>query len=322
MTANPPLPNYLSHERLHLKVSKRNQALARTLDNTIRMLIKPAFAWFPGIRLQRGWIELIAKVNHINRAAKRTQSRIGGVLVEIHTGPNYEAGDGATLLYLHGGGYCLGSARTHRSIASHLAVAANAKVVVPDYRLAPENPFPAGLEDVLNVYLALLKDHTGCHRLFVGGDSAGGGLSLALARELHEKQAALPAGLILYSPWVNQQTESNRFGREENMLPSNWLQRCSQNYAGKQLQNPKVSPILGDWRWLPPLEVQAGSKEGLVAQIIAFCDRLVDQGCQVYYREYAEMWHVFQLQVGLIAEADHAIKSSAEFIQAQLDAVK
>jgi acetyl esterase/lipase len=222
-----------------------------------------------------------------------------------------------TVLYLHGGAYCVGSPATHRAIASHIARRTAARIFVADYRLAPEHPFPAALEDAVAAYRALLRGGASSQRCAIIGDSAGGGLAVATALRLRELGEPLPAALVLFSPWVDL-GEPDR-GIEpagEAMLSRAWTAECARLYlGGHHSGDPLASPINGDLRGLPPTLVQVGQDELLLADSRRLYSALAAAGVPVELQEYPRRWHVFQLNAGMLADADRALVSVARFLR-------
>src|SRR5436305_9723319 len=184
----------------------------------------------------------------------------------------------AALLYLHGGGYCIGSPRTHRALATRLAAAAGVAAYVPDYRLAPEHPHPAALDDALAAYRALLDAGFAAGRILVAGDSAGGGLALALAMALPDAGEPAPAAVGMICPWLDLAPDHAggrpASGRDALLTPGA-LTAWARAYAdGRGPQHPAVSPLHGDLRGLPPLvlhsagdDVLAGDAERLTQRV-------------------------------------------------------
>lgn len=233
------------------------------------------------------------------------------------------AADGAdpgwSVLYLHGGGYCIGSPATAQLLAAHLSAAAGAPVVVPDYRLAPEHPHPAALDDTEAAWRALAEE-SGAERVVVAGDSAGGGLAVALAQRLRDQGRAVPAALALVSPWLDLAADrraDERLVRRDPMLSPAWLEACAAAYAGgRPLTDPGVSPLRGSLAGLPPVLVIAGADDVLVGDADRFVRAARDAGGQVDYIRVPGLWHVYPTQVGLLAEADRAVEHLAAFVEA------
>lgn len=284
--------------------------MAIALRNTLRLLLKPALSPRWPLRWQRRWLDILSGIGRLPRGIARRDGTEAGVAVERWEERAAVARPAGTLLFLHGGAYCVGSPRTHRALAAWLARASGMPVVVPDYRLAPEHPFPAALEDALAVYDALSAQGP----VLLAGDSAGGGLALALALQLRERDRTSPIGLVLLSPWVDL-----RAARQpppvpgEAMLTAAWMQACAAHYSAGAVDDPRVSPLLADLRGLPPVLVQCGTDELLCVQARALHAAL--QAAEVDSTlEVAEgRWHVYQLHAGQLPSADAAVARIAAF---------
>lgn len=230
-----------------------------------------------------------------------------------------EAGGAAspalTFLYLHGGGYCVGSPVTHRALTGHLAARCNARVFAADYRLAPEHPFPAAVDDAVAAYSGLLAQGIPAHDLVIAGDSAGGGLSVAAAVRLRELGVPLPRALVLFSPWTDLSLEQAPPPPPgEIMLTLPWITACARAYvAAGDPHHPLASPVNADLGGLPPTLVQVGTDEILLGDSRRLCQRLQAAGVAARLEEYPRRWHVFQVNAGVLADADRAIDSVAAF---------
>ncbi|MEZ5383095.1 MAG: alpha/beta hydrolase [Microthrixaceae bacterium] len=205
--------------------------------------------------------------------------------------------DERLLLYLHGGGYIAGSPRTHRSLVGSLASSMGAAAFVPQYRLAPEHPFPAALDDVRAVYDELVRRGYG-DRLVVAGDSAGGGLATALMVDRRDAGGAMPQRLALLSPWVDltgpiPEAVLDREATDVVMAPHQ-IRAAARAYAGDQLDHPAVSPLRADLAGLPPTLIQVGSAEllGLEGELLS--DKLRAAGVEAALEIWNSMAHVFQ----------------------------
>jgi acetyl esterase/lipase len=222
----------------------------------------------------------------------------------------------ATILYLHGGGFRLGSARGWAGFASRLAVAAEARIVVVDYRLAPEWPFPAALHDAASVYQALIDEDAG--PLFVGGDSAGGGLAASLA-VASRGQALMPRGLILISPWLDltlrAETWSTRAATDR-FFPREAAQVAAEGYLqGHAGDDPLASPLLADAVGLPPVLLFAGEAEALLGDAIAFAERLALAHVTVEAHFVAAMQHVWPVLFPDLPESGAALEAVSAFVR-------
>jgi acetyl esterase/lipase len=212
-------------------------------------------------------------------------------------------------LLFHGGGYASGSIATHRRFAGHLAVAVGMEVLMLDYRLAPEHPYPAALDDGVRAYAALLALGSAPHELVLVGDSAGGGLALAVALQLAQQSVPMPAGVAVASPWVDLNSASMRAGGEESsQLSVDALDTMAQWYLnGRPADDPLASPLRGDLSVLPPLLIQVGAAEVLLVQSRLLAERATSAGALVTLEIWPEMFHVFQMGAGRFPEADAAV---------------
>jgi epsilon-lactone hydrolase len=239
-----------------------------------------------------------------------------GVRAEVVTAS--EVRPDRTILHFHGGGYCVGSPRVLRTWAAHLSAQAACRVVMPDYRLAPTHPHPAGLDDARAVMDALLGEVAPAS-IVVSGDSAGGGLALALTLALRDAGESLPAGCMLASPWLDLSRDRRAVPglvRRELVLTPDWLEACALAYAPRaDWAAPSVSPLLAGHGGLPPLLIQAGSDELLAPDAERLAASASAAGTDVTYTRWPGMWHDFVLEPGLVAAADSAIAQAAWFVE-------
>ena len=220
------------------------------------------------------------------------------------------------ILYCHGGGYTSGSFRYARSITNKLASSTSMDVLSFDYRLAPENPYPASLEDAMKVWDHLMYHGYGARDIIIAGDSAGGNLALALTLKLKEQGRLLPRGLVLFSPWTDL-TMSGKSHKEkaelDPILSAEYLQRCRESYAPEmELKNPLISPVFGDFTGFPPTYIQVGTNEILLSDSTKLQRQLQKYHVPVKMEYYPGMWHVFQMSP--LKTAYNAMDQVAEFI--------
>ena len=179
-----------------------------------------------------------------------------------------KAHESSVILYVHGGGYCVGSVNTHRCIASYIANASRAKILLMDYRLAPEHPFPAAIEDVVHVYRWLLTQGFSNKHIVIAGDSAGGGITVSTLLYLKQTGDSLPAAAVCLSPWVDMEMtgESHKAKADvDAIIEKGVLEQMAKAYAGDSSPNdPFISPIHSDLSGLPPMLIQAGTAEVLL----------------------------------------------------------
>lgn len=229
-----------------------------------------------------------------------------------------EASDEKVMLYLHGGGYVSGSIQSHRVLCIPLAEHTGVRILTPEYRLAPEHPFPAALEDVLSVYLWLLEQGYESKNIFLAGDSAGGGLSLAAVLSLREKGKKLPAGLICISPWADMSLSGDTYRTNEKSEPvlnieslSEWAAAYADRSKHRDLL---VSPVYADYQDFPPLLIQVGSEEVLLDDARMIAEKAKAAGVDVSLSVYEGMWHVWHTFGTSLPEARVAFEEIKQFV--------
>jgi epsilon-lactone hydrolase len=221
------------------------------------------------------------------------------------------------VLYVHGGGFTLGSSRTVRDLLSRLALASNARVLSVDYRLAPEHPWPAGLEDVRAVWRAALAEH-GPKQIVLAGDSAGGNLVLSLLIELRDRREALPAGAVLLSPWVDLACTAASFQANAgvDVLERDAAFREAARYAGGgDPGQPSLSPLRADLAGLPPLYLQAGGAELFRDDVVALAERARAVGVRATLDVFDDQVHDFQAFGAMSRISVEAISRIGEAVQ-------
>lgn len=276
-----------------------------------RRCLDPALPW----QVQRTRLDQLTRNSLLPRGTTIAEQAIGGVRAEVVSAraPDSQR----TVIHFHGGGYCLGSARMARSWAAHLSARAGCRVVLPEYRLAPEHPYPAALEDACAVMTAL-AGQARRDMIVVSGDSAGGGLALALVLRMRDEGQEPPAGCILLSPWLDLGRDRRAVPglvRRDVLLSPGWLGACAHAYADPSAwADPPVSPLRAAHSGLPPLLIQAGADELLApdAGLLAASASAAD--VDVTYTKWPRMWHDFALQPGMLAAADSALAQSAWFV--------
>lgn len=234
-----------------------------------------------------------------------------------------KAANNKVLLYLHGGAYLVGSCRTHRQLVSHIARAAGINALVPEYRLAPEHPFPAAIEDAIAVYGWLLASGYDSADIFIAGDSAGGGLTVATLLSLRHAGMPMPAAVVLLSPFLDITASGESAITRADQDP--WFDAkdvhiVADNYcgAGADLKNPLISPVFANVAGLPPALIQVGDDEILLSDSTRFADKMKDAGLDVEIEIWPEMWHVFQLFIGKMPESRRAINRIGEYMRARM----
>jgi phosphinothricin tripeptide acetyl hydrolase len=225
-----------------------------------------------------------------------------------------------TVLYLHGGGYVIGSSRSHRHLAAAIARAAGGAALVPDYRRAPEHRFPAAVEDAVAVYRGLLDDHGAAPgAVAIAGDSAGGGLTVATLLALREAGVPLPAAAVLISPWTDltcsQPSHATRAAVDP-IVDASLLARMAAAYLGPaDARAPLASPLHGDLRGLPPLLVQVGSDEVLLDDATLLVARARAAGVEATLEVWDRMVHVWHWFLPMLDEAPAAVGRIGAFVR-------
>ena len=276
-----------------------------------RRVLDPALAW----EVQRSRFDQVMRTSLMPRGTSVTASMLDGVPAEVVTAAT--ARPGRTVVHFHGGGYCLGSARMMRTWAARLSAQAGCQVVVPEYRLAPGHAYPAALDDARAALNALLTEADPASIVF-SGDSAGGGLALALILAMRDAGDPLPAGCILMSPWLDLTIDRRArpaLVRKDLLLSPSWLEACATAYADpSQWRDTKVSPLRAGHKGLPPLLIQAASDDLLAPDAELLATSAATAGADVTYTRWPEMWHDFALLPGFLSAADSALSQSAWFV--------
>lgn len=222
------------------------------------------------------------------------------------------------ILYCHGGGYTCGSINYARVLASKLSLYTGLSVFSFEYRLSPENPYPAAIEDALSVWDYLMRKGYGAREIILAGDSAGGNLALELCLKLKGADRFLPAGVVLMSPWTDM-TMSGASYEEclaiDPMLTPEYIEACKRAYApeNEDFSTPEFSPVFGDFKGFPPVLVQVGTNEILRSDSELLIEKLTECGVFAELEVYEDSWHVFQ-QLPL-KRSTKALNSAGTFIQ-------
>lgn len=233
--------------------------------------------------------------------------------------------DPATVVYyLHGGGYTIGSINSHRSMISRISRASGARALAIDYRLAPENPYPAGLEDALTAYRWLLAQGVESGQIVIAGDSAGGGLAVATLIALRDAGDPLPAAACLISPWTDMQATGESVKTRADLDP---MIRVDEEYTaanaylnGHDPRDPLVSPIYADLRGLPPMLIQVGDHEVLLDDSTRLEKKAKADGVDATLEVWDEMFHVWHFFASMLPEGQQAIDRIGEYIRRHVPA--
>lgn len=228
---------------------------------------------------------------------------------------------GRVVLYLHGGGYVIGSPRSHRHLAAAIAAAGHASALLLDYRLAPEHPYPAAVDDATAAYRWLLEQGVAPGHVVIGGDSAGGGLTVATLLALRDARLPLPAGGICISPWVDLTFSGASYRTRAAVDPivkRPGIDEMARAYLGATAaQTPLASPLFADLRGLPPLLIHVGSDEVLLDDAVQLADRAKTAGVDATLEVWDRMIHVWHWFLPMLDEAQGAVDGIGRFIQSR-----
>ncbi|MBY8880142.1 alpha/beta hydrolase [Actinacidiphila acidipaludis] len=289
------------------------------LDALLRSAPRPETR--PGVEEQRrGFAEAMTRPAPDGVATRRTE--LGG-RPALELEPAGASGHGR-LLYLHGGGYVIGSAGTHAGLAGELARRTGLRAISPDYRLAPEHPFPAAVDDGLAAYRELLAAGADPAALVLAGDSAGGGLAVATLLAARAAGLPQPAAVVLFSPWADLTASGASMRSKEEADPifaADDIHAYADLYVGAgDRTQPLASPVFADLAGLPPLLIQAGSNEVLLDDAVRLAARAGADEVEVTLEIAPGLPHVFQHHYGRLEEADAALSRAAAFLTSHLTA--
>ncbi|MCW2755053.1 MAG: bah 1 [Marmoricola sp.] len=272
-----------------------------------RWSLRPGTTWDQ----RRWWSALAARVGRVPAGVRVEKGRLGDLVCEITTPPNVRAS--LELLYLHGGGWTGGSPASHRSLVARLAALTGIRTWSIDYRLAPEHPFPAALEDCVAAYQALLD--AGHERIVVAGDSAGGGLTASLGLAVRDRGLVAPAALGMLCPVVDvtRSALERVVDSHREPLTGRVLTEMFDAYVGTHdRSDPLLSPLYADLAGLPPVVLDSSAEDLLGDQDVAFGRAISAAGGTLDHRHYPGLWHVFQALAGIWPVATEALESFAD----------
>lgn len=265
---------------------------------------------------QRAGIDAMAAMNPLPADVQLTPVVANGVPAEWIGVPG--ADSGRVVLYVHGGGYVIGSLTSHRELVARIARAANARGLSVDYRLAPEHPFPAAVDDGVAAYRWLLSQGVSPSGIVIAGDSAGGGLTLATLVALKEAGDPLPAAGVCLSPWVDLEGIGDSMTSRDAIDPmvhkAGLAQMAAHYLNGADPRTPLAAPLYAELAGLPPLLIQVGSAETLFDDSTRIAARARAAGVDVTFEEWPELFHVFQA-ISVLPEARQATDKIGAFIQ-------
>ena len=268
------------------------------------------------IQEQRQAMENAAKMMSLPGSVTIQAETVNGLYTEWLT-PENEISD-SVILYLHGGGYAIGSVNTHRAMVARIAKASRTKAWLIDYRLAPEYPFPAALDDATGAYQHLLNSGYSHEQIILMGESAGGGLVLSTMICLRDTGIALPAAAVVMSPFTDLtasgESISSRLHRDPMNKPEDIV--ITNHYVGNHNPaHPLLSPLFADLSGLPPLYIQVGDDEIMLSDSTRLVEKAKQSGIEVEIEIWEKMWHVWQFFAPYMPEANRAIKKIGNFVQ-------
>jgi epsilon-lactone hydrolase len=293
---------------------------SRQLEDVIRDIQATFGSWGPETTLEemrRGWDGLFANVKP-SVGAKSEKVDAGGVRAEWIVAP--QAAKDRVVLYLHGGGYVLGSIHSHRDMCERLSRAAEARVLAVDYRLAPEHPFPAAVDDATAAYRWLVKEGYAPTKIAVAGDSAGGGLTFATLLALKKSGDPMPACATPISPWVDLEgLGDSMISRDaiDPMVHKPMIEQMARTYVGPSgdLRDPLAAPLHGDLTGLPPLLIHVGSRETLHDDALRMAEKARKAGVPVELDIVEGQIHVWHIFASRLDEGEEAIRRLGAFIR-------
>jgi monoterpene epsilon-lactone hydrolase len=269
------------------------------------------------IEQQRAGFEQLSTFFPVPPDVRREPVDAGGVPAEWIVAPG--ATDDRVIFYLHGGGYVIGSSNTHREMISRLSRAAGAKALAINYRLAPEHPHPAAVEDATAAYRWLLASGADPARIVIAGDSAGGGLTVATLVALRDAGVPLPAAAVCISPWVDLEGVGESMATKAQVDPivqRDGLVEMAKAYLGNaDPRTPLAAPLYADLTGLPPLLIHVGTSEMLLDDSTRLAERARSAGVDVVLEPWDEMIHVWHLFAAMLPEGQQAIDRVGEFIR-------
>lgn len=300
---------------------------ARVINVLVRARMRP-HAYKP---IDPGFVR-----DHIGRprSVRRLMFRASGAHAQrvlsdrAHPAGDWIAGRDSTdtspvILYLHGGGYIACSSETHRPLVGSLTTRLNARAFVPDYRLAPEFPYPAALDDAVASYRFLLEQHhVPPSQLIIAGDSAGGGLALATAMRIRDEGLPQPAAILLFSPWTDMAVTGNSIDENSDrcaMFAGQTIRRAAPLYLGNAAANtPGASPLYGSFQGLAPLLIHASTDEVLRDDAVRVAERAAAAGVTVEFRLWPGVPHCWQFFAAIMPEAAESLQLMVKFVRKQL----
>lgn len=286
-----------------------------TIKTFINVVREALFVYKTEANTVRVAFERISNITKYPRFVKKEELKYAGLPAAWFTPEGY--GKSKTILYLPGGGYVVGSYNTHRALIARIARASGCRALGVTYRKAPENPYPAAVEDAVAVYKQMVAD--GFENIIIMGDSAGGGLSLALLQIIREQNLQKAAGCVLLSPWTDLTMSGDSIITKKNVDPLITPQLieifAKRYYEDTDPTNPLISPLFADMTGFPPTLIQVGTNEVLMDDSSRLAQKMSKAGVTVQLEIYNDMMHVWQYLGGIVPEANKAIDEIGEFIK-------
>lgn len=271
---------------------------------------------------QRAGMEALAASLPPTEGFEAVPGIVGGISGEWVRGKHVRRND-AALLYLHGGGYAIGSPQTHRHLVGLMSIESGLPVFAADYRLAPENKFPAAVDDGLAAYRGLIESGIAPEKIAIAGDSAGGGLTMATLVAARDAGLPMPACAVVFSPWVDlsQGGESHRSrAKRDPIVRKEGVDVMAAAYVGEgaDLKQPLASPIFADLSGMPPILIQVGSEEALHSDSVALAAKLEAAGSEVSFETWGGMVHVWHIFHPILAEGRDALVRASAFLKRRI----
>ncbi len=287
------------------------------LEKVIELLTSRERPENPTIEDSREGFEKMMRVVGGKTPASIRQADAGGVPSELVSAGG--ASEDTATLYLHGGGYVIGSPKTHREFARRLSAASQAQVLMIDYRLAPETPFPAPVEDSISAYRWLMSEGYAPERIAIAGDSAGGGLTVATLVSIREQGLPMPACGVCLSPWVDMEgigdSMTSRADRDPMVQKEGLVAMAGVYLADADPRSPLAAPMYADLGGLPPLLIQVGASETLFDDAVRLDEKARGAGVETTFEEWDNMIHVWHIFAPMLDEGQKAIERMAEFMR-------
>lgn len=261
-------------------------------------------------------LEKLTDMSKMPKGVKFEKVNCNGVEAEWAIPDNLQ--NKGAVIFLHGGAYIAGSIDTHRPLVGRLAIASKTKFISVEYGLAPEKPFPHGLEDAVKVYYWLMDKGFDHKKIVFCGDSAGGGLSICALMKLRDDNAPQPAGAAVMSPWLDLLCDSDsakRLAKSDVMLTRDSGKKFAEMYAKDYLKHPHVSPLHNDPSGLPPIYIQVSTAEILLDDSVEFGKKAKEVGVDIVVEPWDKMVHVWQAFAPYLPEGNEAIKGLGAFIE-------